>query len=200
MNESDVVNRNPSGTSRDRAAVVLDIGAVRTAPPRSPSPTSGFHISLIPNDRIFKRSLMPWSVHHSGVTKKWIATITRPDSNNADNIRRIQFPFRSEREARKFCKAYAPPRIMSGTVCQLCLKAPKKNALIRNCRNCGVCVCDACSTRWGSSMVPKTYANRTAQTLRVCTSCDWLSNAFCMALLQGRHQDVLRLYETVGTL
>ena len=38
-------------------------------------------------------------------------------------------------------------------------------------------------------MLPRTFlgvkAGTTALTIRVCKSCDWLSNAFCLALLQG---------------
>lgn len=36
----------------------------------------------------------------------------------------------------------------------------------------------------------------TALTARVCRTCDWLSNAFCMALIQGKYDDALALYNT----
>jgi hypothetical protein len=49
-------------------------------------------------------------------------------------------------------------------------------------------------------MLPKTYLNRdamtTALTVRVCKSCDWLSNAFCMALLQGQKDNAIRIHES----
>lgn len=162
--------------------------------PRPGSPRSGFDLALIPQDRIIKRTLMPWSVHHSLATGKWIATITRTEYGQADRgVRRQQFSFRSEREARKFCKSYAPPRLRTGNTCLLCHKTA---CLMRHCRNCGVTTCDNCSTRWGAKMVPKTYCQSVAITQRVCRSCDWLSNAFCMALLQGRYQDALTLHDT----
>jgi len=60
-------------------------------------------------------------------------------------------------------------------------------------------------------MVPKTYLNFGSNnggasavasgghhvTVKVCKSCDWLSNAFCLSLLQGRYQDALTIHETV---
>ena len=47
-------------------------------------------------------------------------------------------------------------------------------------------------------MIPKTYVHPAyhAQTVRVCKSCDWLSNAFCLALLQGRFQDAVKIVES----
>ena len=45
-------------------------------------------------------------------------------------------------------------------------------------------------------MVPRTYLSTTSLTVRVCSSCDWLSNAFCIALLQGRADDAKLLYDT----
>jgi hypothetical protein len=46
-------------------------------------------------------------------------------------------------------------------------------------------------------MFPKTYVSQKSLTARVCTSCDWLSNAFCIALLQGnRIDDVKTLHKS----
>jgi len=47
-------------------------------------------------------------------------------------------------------------------------------------------------------MIPKTYLVYPTTWLRVCRACDWLSNAFCMALLQGRYEDAIRIHSTVG--
>jgi hypothetical protein len=108
----------------------------------------------------------------------------------------LQMPFKTEREARKFCKAYSPPKLLTGVyTCYLCSATASAT---RNCRNCGAVICERCSRRWGLRMVPKTYyATPNALTVRVCKSCDWLSNAFCMALLQGRFHDAVFLYNTV---
>jgi hypothetical protein len=47
-------------------------------------------------------------------------------------------------------------------------------------------------------MIPKTYLGNAnaAMTVRVCKSCDWLSNAFCMALLRGSLEDAFRFHST----
>ena len=46
-------------------------------------------------------------------------------------------------------------------------------------------------------MIPKTYvASNSSVTVRVCGSCNWLSNAFCKALLQGNYESAVKLYET----
>jgi hypothetical protein len=49
-------------------------------------------------------------------------------------------------------------------------------------------------------MIPKTYVVYPTTWVRVCQACDWLSNAFCMALLQGRYEDAVSLYGTVSRL
>lgn len=133
--------------------------------------TSEFDVALMPRDKIFKRSLVSWSVHHSLTTSNWIATLSRPqDSQHKQKY--LQFPFPTEREARKFCKSYAPPKFtLTSSKCLLC-DVTKKDS---HCRNCGAGVCGNCSTRWGSRMVPRTYLSGPGTlTVRVCKSCDWL--------------------------
>jgi hypothetical protein len=169
------------------------------------------------------RTLHPWSVHCSGTydsDQRFVATICRITDAYSKSVRHMQFQFPSEREARKFAKAYSPPKLVSATCCLLCeaetaertsasisirteqrlLQTPQTP--VRHCRNCGLAVCEKCSRRWGLNMVPKTYVFSSSNypaslTVRVCKSCDWLSNAFCMALLQGRVSDALKLHETV---
>ena len=158
---------------------------------------SDFDLSLLHRHKIVKRTLVPWSVHRSPTTQNWIATITRPDQQNPEKIRPIQFPFASEKEARTFCKSYAPPKMSQSKLCEICDGNPSPT--VRHCRNCGVSVCDKCSVRWGGRMVPKTYSSSAALTQRVCRSCDWLSNAFCMTLLKGRFADAKILFQTVRT-
>lgn len=47
-------------------------------------------------------------------------------------------------------------------------------------------------------MVPKTYLENpnSSLTVRVCSSCNWLGNAFCMALLQGNYDSALKMQRT----
>ena len=166
-----------------------------TSPSLPPDRVSDYELALMPRDRIFKRALTSWSVHRSLTTSKWIATLAIKGRNTREKSGHVQFTFSSQREASKFCKAYAPPRADNAKTCRLCQKVSTE----RHCRNCGVTVCDDCSTRWGFKMVPKTYSSTPALTVRVCRSCDWLSNAFCLALLEGRYHDALTLYDSVST-
>ena len=156
---------------------------------RSTSSGSRFDIEAMPV--IHRRSLHDYSVHCSPNTSKWIATILR----GGDVRRTLQHSFKSEREARRFAKSFCPPKMRPGSRnCQICNTG--LNSKPAQCRNCGVCICDNCSLRWGGSMVPRTYLSTTSLTVRVCSSCDWLSNAFCIALLQGRADDAKLLYDT----
>mmetsp|Transcript_7015 Transcript_7015/g.10759 ORF Transcript_7015/g.10759 Transcript_7015/m.10759 type:complete len:360 (-) Transcript_7015:329-1408(-) len=166
---------------------------------------SCFDPSLMPTESIIKREMHAFSVHYSLATSKWIATLARPldglsTSNSSDDKRRcVSFPFFTEREARKFAKAYSPPKMMTNTKSCVCCNRDF-NAKCRNfhCRNCGSQICDKCSARWGIRMIPKTYINvqNTPLTVRVCKSCDWLSNAFCMSLLHGKYENALLYYGT----
>ncbi|GAX16981.1 hypothetical protein FisN_5Hh360 [Fistulifera solaris] len=167
---------------------------VRSPQVAAAEPQSDFDLSLMHRYKIIKRTLAQWSVHRSLTTQNWIATISRPDQQNPEKIRHIQFPFATEKEARTFCKSYAPPKMSSSTVCEICATHP--NPTVRHCRNCGASVCDKCSVRWGARMVPKTYSSSAALTQRVCKSCDWLSNAFCMSLLKGRFAEAQTLFQT----
>jgi hypothetical protein len=47
-------------------------------------------------------------------------------------------------------------------------------------------------------MIPKTYVHSVyqPQVVRVCSSCQWLSNAFCLALLKGSYQDAVAIHDT----
>ena len=160
-----------------------------------------FSLGAMPRDKVQKRTLFPWSVHHSLQTSNWIATISRPALSESgaptDKLRYVQFIFKTEREARKFCKAYAPPKkVGTDGQCHLC----GKGSCFRHCKNCGVQCCENDMTKWSCRMIPKTYvtAAQNSPVVRVCKTCDWLSNAFCMSLLQGRYDDALELYETVS--
>jgi FYVE zinc finger len=175
-------------------------GAATAAPPaasRSENDVSDFDWSRLPV--LHRRTPHPWSVHCSDAAR-FVATICRVTDVYGKSVRHMQFQFPTERAAQKFAKAYSPPKLV-GSRCYGCARQDS-NAPPRHCRNCGVAVCEACSRRWAISMVPKTFvynANNypASLTVRVCKSCDWLSNAFCMALLQGRAADVYKLYDMV---
>lgn len=193
------IHRNSSTSSigdtvpNDESIVAMATSTAAPAPNRART-TSDFDLSNMPLSRIFVRTPHQWSVHHSLTTSKWIATISRPCTTDPQKPKFVQFAFATEKEARKFCKCYAHPKCCSDVqTCMLCREQPKA----RHCRNCGASICGRCTTRWGARMVPKTFMNgQPSLRVAVCKSCDWLSNAFCMALLQGRFQDVQQIYQT----
>jgi hypothetical protein len=160
---------------------------------------SDFNMERLPRASIVPRILHDWSVHHSIVNNNWIATISRTDANDPAKLRYHQFSFTTEREARKFCVSYAPPKLVRGNECRVCHVIKQS---LCHCRNCGVTICERCSSRWSTKMLPKTYHSPNGSTFgsgmtRVCKSCDWISNAFCLALLQGRYQDAIEIHSTV---
>jgi hypothetical protein len=178
----------------------------------NPAPTSDgmrrnrriscFDASLMPTQSIRKRELHAFSVHFSVATSKWIATLSRPlegHTTRTDEKRRcVSFSFNTERLARKFAKVYTPPKMMTCATCVCCSVPFNTKCRSYHCRNCGAQVCDKCSARWGIRMIPKTYLTipNSSLTVRVCKSCDWLSNAFCMALLQGKYEHALSFHAT----
>ncbi|KAL3919838.1 MAG: hypothetical protein SGILL_003549 [Bacillariaceae sp.] len=152
-------------------------------------------------------------------TASWIATIARGAQNNGSNMassngeetkRCTSFQFANEREARKFAKVYSPPKMSAGATKCVCCSVEftdasgvgadgikQKECRSFHCKNCGAQICEKCSHRWGIRMLPKTYiSGATSLTIRVCKSCDWLSNAFCMALLQGQYDNALLIHES----
>jgi hypothetical protein len=168
-----------------------------------PRRISCFDASHMPTDSIHKRELHSFSVHFSVATSNWIATLARPVDGYASHLdekrRCVSLPFSSEREARKFAKVYSPPKMMTGATRCVCCSGPfTPKCGSFHCRNCGSQVCDKCSARWGIRMIPKTYLSNpnSSMTVRVCKSCDWLSNAFCMSLLQGNYGDAVRFHGT----
>lgn len=197
-------------------AHAANVGPLRAAimrTSRTPSPTlatapagtstSSFDVSLMPQN-IHRRTLHSFSVHFSSQTGRWIATLAKVAEGESQNEslhkqRCIQTCFRSEKEAKHFARAFSPPKLMSppSHSCSVCSGSFSHRSCPHNCRNCGATIHDGCSTRWGRRQIPKTYVlNSQALTVRVCKTCDWLSNAFCMALLQGKYQDAVTVFET----
>ncbi|CAB9497957.1 expressed unknown protein [Seminavis robusta] len=109
------------------------------------------------------------------------------------------FSFASEREARESAIANAPPKMLPFTDNPICFLCKGKFAVFRragHCRNCGVCVCNNCSTSWPARMIPDTYNLKKESTVKICKSCDALSRSFKKALLTGNYEDAVALYGT----
>jgi hypothetical protein len=196
-------------TAETRAPAVSSVGSAQVdvnpvvTSMRRPCNVSIFDPSVMPSNAIRKRDIHSFSVHHVVATSKWIATLVRPgdgsqSSEGGHRPRCVSFAFNTEREARKFAQAYSPPKMAGGVKCLICSIQFNSKHCACSCRNCGASVCDKCSARWGSRMIPKTFLNNpiTSLTVRVCKSCVWLSNAFCMALLQGKYENALKFHET----
>jgi len=161
---------------------------------------STFDISHLSDQPIRTRELHEYFVHYSASTSSWT---TRIASCGAEDRRRdyLNFSFPREEDGRKFGKAYSPPKMMSGSNrCACCSVRLNANSTCSSCKNCGVQVCESCTRRWGVNMIPTTYLGEarmsSSSTVRVCKSCDWLSNAFCMALFRGEHNNAVLLHAT----
>lgn len=161
------------------------------------SSVSRFDVSFIP-ENLHVRKLEQHSVHYNPSTRLWVATVARPERiESSAGKKTVSFKFKGEREAKKFAQAYSPPKIMPlAAACQVCASSFNNRLKSCSCRNCGVCICEKCSTRWSIRMLPKTYYTQQTTTVRVCTSCDWLSNAFCMSLLHGKYDDTIKIFES----
>lgn len=190
---SSVASGHRNDSIPDSSVVIGNIGPRRGR-------ISSFDISLLSHKPYRKRELHEFSVHYSVSTSSWITRIV--SQSIQDNERKyLSFSFATEADARKFGKAYSPPKAVTGsTRCSCCSAEFTSKCLSSNCKNCGVQMCESCSRRWGVRMIPKTYLNgqnyNPSSTVRVCKSCDWLGNAFCMALLQGQHNDAVLIHAT----
>ncbi len=65
-----------------------------------------------------------------------------------------------------------------------------------HCRNCGVCVCNGCTTSWSKVCIPETYNIKGETTIKVCKSCDSLSKIFKRSILESNYDDAITVYNT----
>ena len=153
-------------------------------------------------ERIHSRILLTATVYHNTATNLWIATINTNQKGVAKNPATASkylkaFSFFSEKEARESAIANAPPKMMPFTEHRNCFVCNGKFAMLRragHCRNCGVCVCNSCSTTWPSKMIPATYNLKKESQVKVCKSCNHLSSSFKKALLDGDYEEAIALY------
>ncbi|KAG7355561.1 zinc finger C3HC4 type domain containing protein [Nitzschia inconspicua] len=153
-------------------------------------------------ERIHSRILLTATVYHNTATNLWIATINTNQKGVAKNPATASkylkaFSFSSENEARESAIANAPPKMMKFEDNPNCFICRGKFAMFRracHCRNCGVCVCNACATTWPSRMIPETYNLKKESTVKICKTCNFLSGAFKKALLDGDYEEAIALY------
>ena len=169
----------------------------------SPTKRTGHQgfLGHLPPRSIEARSLMKYTVleSHGGT---WVVTVSTNQLSSTDPNQKCMkaFSCNSEDEAKATGEAYAPPKMNikrddSNSRCTICLA---KFAVLRrshNCRNCGSCICSTCSITWPSKMIPDTYNFKQESSVRICTSCEWLKESFRRALLDGKFDEVLSLYQ-----
>lgn len=153
---------------------------------------------------IHPRILLTATVYHNTATNLWITTINTNQKGVAKNPNTASkylkaFSFASEREARESAIANAPPKMLPFTENPNCFLCKGQFAVFRragHCRNCGVCVCNNCSSSWPSRMIPDTYNLKKESTVKICKNCNVLSKSFKKALLTGNYEDAIALYGT----
>jgi FYVE zinc finger/Zinc finger, C3HC4 type (RING finger) len=109
------------------------------------------------------------------------------------------YSFATECEARESAIANAPPKMVPFNESPVCFNCKGKFAVFRragHCRNCGVCVCNACSVAWPAKMIPDTYNLKNEAHVKVCRSCNTLSSSLKIALLNGDWDEAFALYRT----
>jgi len=170
--------------------------------PRSNSSAVLSSVSWQQPERNHSRILLTATVYHNTATNLWIATINTNQKGVAKNPTKASrylkaFSFSTEKEARESAIANAPPKMMRFNDNSNCFICKGKFAVFRracHCRNCGVCVCNSCSTSWPAKAIPETYNLKKESQVKVCKSCNFLSSAFKKALLKGDYEEAIAVY------
>ncbi len=127
---------------------------------------------------------------------KWVAALnTNPKalenndiSESSRGLKALTAP--TEEQAKAYAMSYTPPKMLVFEDHPKCFTCDVKFTIFRracHCRNCGVCICNNCSVNWPAKMIPSTYNTKNESRVSICKSCDALSHAFRLALLQGSY-------------
>lgn len=149
------------------------------------------------------RNLLETSVYHNEATGIWITTINMSQKetvskSNASKYLKA-FSFQTEHEARESAYANAPAKMIpfdENPFCFLCSAQFSVFKRAAHCRNCGVCICNTCSVGWNKTCIPETYNIKGETSIKVCRSCDTLSEQFRRALLDANYEDALKIYNS----
>lgn len=118
---------------------------------------------------IRRRDYLLWTVKRNPTTSQWVASVmtNQQAMQEGDTIEmelsKVSYVAGNQEEAYETGLANATPMMQSMDEHPICFICKAKFAVFRracNCRNCGVCVCSACSTTWPSKMLPDTYLNK----------------------------------------
>lgn len=204
-----VSSSTKEGSTRSRPPLVEKLlreqaGDVSKHSYKLPSPTAASTTSIPwqKPENIHPRILLTATVYHNTATNLWIATINTNQKGVAKNPATASkflkaFSFTSEKEARESAIANAPPKMLAFTENPTCHICQGKFAMFRrasHCRNCGICVCNTCSSMWPAKMLPETYNLKREANVRVCKSCTHLSASFKKALLDGDYEEAVAVY------
>lgn len=149
------------------------------------------------------RHLLTASVYHNRQTDIWITTINMSQkeavtkSNAAKYLKAFSFP--TEHEARESAYANAPAQMIPFDESPHCFTCDARFSIFRrasHCRNCGVCICNSCSNNWNKVCIPETYNIKNESTVKVCRSCNTLSRMFRSALLDGKYENAITIYNS----
>jgi hypothetical protein len=166
--------------------------------------TVGFDLDALTGS-ILPRTLLPSSVIYSEATVSWVATVnTNQKALEVNNVEESSkalraFSVPTKKQATALAKAWAPPRMHPFESNKTCFICEAQFAVFRracHCRNCGVCVCSACTVQWPSKMLPATYNIKREMVVNICKACDWLCSAFRLSLLHGDHDKAVALHST----
>lgn len=165
---------------------------------------AGFDLNKM-SGSVLPRTLLPSSVIYSEATNSWVATVnTNQKALEANNVEESSkalraFSVPTKKQAMALARAWAPPQMHPFGANPNCFICESQFAVFRracHCRNCGVCVCNACSVQWPSKMLPVTYNIKKEAAVNICQACDWLCSAFRLALLHGDHDQAVALHST----
>lgn len=168
------------------------------------SSSNSTSLALPPGLKLRTRNLLTAYVNHNKATSLWITTINtnqKASANERSATRYLKaFSFRTEHEARESAYVNAPPELVPFESMPNCFSCETRfNSVLRrpsHCRNCGVCICNICSTSWSKLMIPETYNTKNTKTVKICRTCDYLSTAFRHALLSGNYDNAIKVYMT----
>jgi hypothetical protein len=203
-NSGEILSQAQRAVSRSRANVIRHTNNVRERWFGSDPSRTDFDLSHSAGS-ILPRTLLPWSVFPSETTGMWVATVNTNqkalDSNDiveaSKALRAFSVPTREQAEA--LARAWAPPRMLPFSKNSRCFICEARFAVFKrpcHCRNCGVCVCSACTVQWPSKMIPDTYNIKQESIVNICKSCDWLCSAFRMAMLDGNLEQAVVIHST----
>lgn len=160
------------------------------------------NVVSLPNP-IHTRTLLTSSVYNNEATGIWITTINMNQKSNVTRNNAAKylkaFSFQTEREARESAYANAPARLHPFNEHPQCFVCDAKFGVLRrpsHCRNCGVVVCNSCTSNWSKQSIPETFNIKNENSVKVCRSCDSLSKMFRQALVQADYEKALTIYNT----